>query len=514
MICPRCSIADISEDTHQCPLCGFAPSGNVLVEPAQDEILEAVQEALDDRFQIQAVLRLGERSFVYLAQESAHERLVALKVMPVAELVDHELANRFEQRAAVAAALKHSHIVPLHTYGASRNFLWYAMEYVQGQSLAEVLRTSGPMDLSTCLRIVEQVASALDHAHRQDVVHGNLKPTNIFIDDEKWVRVSDFAVLDAFGRPTSPKQGAPVLHRPEYMAPEQFYARTVGASADQYAFAVLVYQCLSGTLPFVGDSFEEVARLHANEPPPRLSHLRPDLPLHVLEAIQRALSKVPGGRFATVLDFASALATGPSARASTSRLASTSRASVEATPVLVVAPNRRQQIRRLAIGATVVGLFGTVGALAITRPPFVQRILDVSGRMVGAVTGSEPSNADSPSLRWETLERPPAQNRIDPAVMDSVPGGDPVIVIPERQPRREIVPPTPAQLFVNASPWGTVYIDGKSIGNTPKANVEMMPGVHTIRIERAGFELFEQEFTVKAGEVLRLLDIVLKPRQQ
>ena len=133
---------------------------------------------------------------------------------------------------------------------------------------------------------------------------------------------------------------------------------------------------------------------------------------------------------------------------------------------------------------------------------------------MGAVTGSEPSNTDSPSLRWETLERPPAQNRIDPAVMDSVPGGDPVIVIPERQPRREIVPPTPAQLFVNASPWGTVYIDGKSIGNTPKANVEMMPGVHTIRIERAGFELFEQEFTVKAGEVLRLLDIVLKPRQQ
>ena len=184
MICPRCSIADISEDTHQCPLCGFAPSGSVLVEPAHDEILEAVQEALGDRYQIQAVLRLGERSFVYLANDLAHERLLALKVMPVAELVDHELAKRFEQRAAVAASLKHSHIVPVHTYGASRNFLWYAMEYVEGESLAEVLRTSGPMDLSTCLRMVEQVASALDHAHRQDVVHGNLKPTNIFIDGE------------------------------------------------------------------------------------------------------------------------------------------------------------------------------------------------------------------------------------------------------------------------------------------------------------------------------------------
>ncbi len=514
MICPRCSIADISEDTHQCPLCGFAPSGGVLVEPAQDEILEAVQEALDDRFQIQAVLRLGERSFVYLARELVHERLVALKVMPVAELVDHELAKRFEQRAAVAASLKHSHIVALYTYGASRNFLWYAMEHVHGQSLAEVLRTSGPMDLSTCLRIVEQVASALDHAHRQDIVHGNLKPTNIFIDDEKWVRVSDFAVLDAFGRPTSPKPGAPVLHRPEYMAPEQFFARSVGASADQYSFAVLVYQCLSGTLPFVGDSFEEVARLHANEPPPRLSHLRPDLPLHVLEAIQRALSKVPGGRFATVLDFASALATGPSARASASRLTLPPRASVEATPVLVVQPDRRQQIRRLVIGATLVGLIGAAVVLAVIKPPFVQQMLDAGGRAVGAVTGSEPSEAGSPSLQWETLDRPLSQNRMDPLVIDSLPGADSAIAAPGPRQPREIVPPKPAQLFVNASPWGTIYLDGKSIGNTPKANVEMMPGVHTIRIERDGFEPFEREVTVKAGEVIRLLDIVLKPRQQ
>jgi Protein kinase domain/PEGA domain len=380
--------------------------------------------------------------------------------------------------------------------------------------LAEVLRISGPMDLSTCLRIVEQVASALDHAHRQDVVHGNLKPTNVFIDDEKWVRVGDFAVLDAFGRPTSPKQGAPVLHRPEYMAPEQFYARTVGASADQYAFAVLVYQCLSGTLPFVGDSFEEVARLHANEPPPRLSHLRPDLPLHVLEAIQRALSKVPGGRFATVLDFASALATGPSTRASASRLTSTARASVGATPVLVVQPDRRQRIRRLAIGATLVGLFGAVAALAIAKPPFVQKMLEASGRTVGALTGSERSEAYRPSLQWETLDRPPTPSPIDPVVMDSVAGGDPVIAVPQPRPRREIVPPTPAQLFVNASPWGTVYIDGKSIGNTPKANVEIMPGNHTIRVARDGFEPFEREVTVKAGQVIRLLDIVLKPRLQ
>ncbi len=513
MTCPRCTIADIAEDTQQCPLCGFEPSGGVLVEPVQDEILEAVQEVLDDRFQIHAVLRLGERSFVYLARELVHERLVALKVMPVAELVDHELARRFEQRAAVAASLTHSHIVPLYTYGASRNFLWYAMEHIQGQSLAEVLRTSGPMDLSTCLRIVEQVASALDYAHRQDIVHGNLKPTNIFIDKEKWIRVGDFAVLEAFGRPTSPEQGAPVLHRPEYMAPEHFYARTVGASADQYAFAVVAYQCLSGTLPFVGDSFEEVARLHANEPPPRLSHLRPDLPLHVLEAIQRALSKVPGGRFATVLDFASALATGPSARASALRLTSPPRASVEATPVLVVQADHKQQIRRFAIGATLVGLTGIVVALAITKPPFVQRILDASGRAVGTVTGSEPP-AESPSLEWETLDRPLAPDPINPMVMDSVPGGDPGIVVPQPRPTREIVPPVPAQLFVNASPWGTVYIDGEAIGNTPKASVEIMPGVHTIRIERDGFEPFEREVSVKAGEVIRLLDIVLKPRQQ
>jgi serine/threonine-protein kinase len=522
MICPRCSIADISDETHQCPLCGFSAASNVIVQqPAADEALETVQAALADRFQIQAVLRLGERSFVYLARELAYDRLVALKVIPVARLVDHELMRRFERQAELAASLRHSHIVPVYTFGAARQFLWYAMEHVRGQSLAETLRSSGPMDLDLCLRIVEQVASALDHAHRLEVTHGNLRPSNVFLDDERWVRVSDFAIREAFGRPQS--GDGPVVVMPEYMAPEQFYARSIGASADQYAFAVMVFQCLTGTLPFVGDSFEEVARQQANEPPPRLSDLRPDLPLHVLEAVQRALGKAPASRFPTILDFASALSGARRSRPVTPRRTSGAMAPAVPPPVLLVdeEPAVRRR-RRVLIGLAVAALAVPV-ALAVWQPDAITRVVD-------SVRGAVTDRAESPPVEWGPLEQaaPPAVPNVteprrsaesDPGrVQERTPESrrPPVRSAPQRPAAPSPAAPAvaPGRLFVNATPWGTLFIDGQRIGNTPRANIEVAAGLHRVRVERDGFEPFEREIVVASGQVVRLVDIVLTPKQQ
>jgi len=497
-------------------LCGFAPSNNVLVdEPVLDQVLQTVQQALSDRYLVQAVLRLGERSFVYLAEEIARERVVALKVIPVAGLVDPELAKRFERQAALAASLQHAHIVPVTDYGTTRSFLWYAMEHVRGQSLDELLRASGSMDFETCTRIAEQVASALDHAHRREVVHGNLKPSNIFVDEQRWVRVSDFAVLEAFGRPVPPQQGAPVVHRPEYLAPEQFYARSAGASADQYAFAVLLFQCLTGSPPFVGDSFEEVARLHANEPPPRLSSIRADLPVYAMEAIQRALSKLPAGRFPTVLDFTAALSSGFGASAG--RRSSSSVAVRPTAPsqsaVLVVGDGRRWLTLRRALLAMLALVAVSGGIIAGVRPDLLSLVV---ARVRAVVGGALPDRQDEPApLEWETLDpvapsRPAAEQpaappaRVEPAA--------PVRTAPDETPRPEAT--TSGRLFVNARPWGQLYIDGRLIGNTPQPDIALPPGVHTIRVERDGFVPFEREVRVGSGQVVRLTDIELEPVTQ
>ena len=521
MICPRCSVADIPDDTHQCPLCGFAPSGNVIVEqPVVDEVLEAVQQALGDKYLIQAVLRLGERSFVYLAEEVARERVVALKVIPVANLVDHELAKRFERQAKQAASLAHAHIVPIYDFGTTRSFLWYTMEQVRGQSLAELLRASGPMDLETCTRLAEQVASALDYAHRREVVHGNLKPSNIFVDEQRWVRVSDFAVLDAFGRPAAPDSGAPVLHMPEYMAPEQFYARSAGASADQYAFGVVLYQCLAGSVPFLGDSFEEVARLHANEAPPRLSSLRADLPVYVMEAIQRSLSKVPAGRFPTILDFTSALSSGFGASAPRRSSASSTavRPSAPQSAVLVVdGVGRRITIKRVLLGTLVLLVIAAAVLIGI-QPSWLAPALE---RARTAVAGALPGGGGDRGgeLEWETLDpitpAQPQQTVDEPAEPPAqAEPAQPTQVQTVETPQPSPAAPAPGRLIVNSRPWGQLFIDGNLIGNTPQTDLALTPGTHVIRVERDGYLPFEQQIRITSGEVIRRTGIVLESREE
>lgn len=512
MICPRCSIARIPDGTHECPLCGFKPATSVLVEQAAaDEAWLAVQQALGDRFWLEGLEHLGERSFVYRARELSTDRVVALKVIPVSRSVDHELARRFERYAAQAAALRHAHIVPVLQYGVTPRFLWYSMEHVESRSLSEVLREPGPMALDPCLRIAEQVASALDFAHRRGVVHGNLKPSNILVDSRQWVRVTDFAVLEAFGRPRGPEAGAPVLHRPEYMAPEQFYARAVGASTDQYALAVILYRCLSGSLPFVGDSFEEVARQQASDSPPRLADARRDLPVPVLDAIQRALSKVPAGRFATVLDFTAALSGGSLAKPRVVSPRETAARPSDEPPLLVVDNPRRLGIRH-AVGAAVAVVVIALSASAVLRPDLWR---SASGRIAG-MFGSGRAARDAP--RWETLEPLPAPVRTAPPAdtsgapelreSESPPAGPPATAAPAPT---AAAPRRPGQLAVNSTPWGRVFVDGEFVGNTPQPALELRPGDHVLRIERDGYVPFEQQVRIRSGEVLRLTDIVLTP---
>jgi serine/threonine-protein kinase len=521
MICPRCSVADISDDTHQCPLCGFSPSASVIVEqPVLDEVFQAVQQALADRFDIERVLRLGERSFVYVARELPGGRSVALKVVPVAELVDHEIAGRFERQAGLAAALNHSHIVPLYAYGTTRAFLWYSMEYVRGHSLAEWLRELGPMPLDVCVRVAEQVGSAIDYAHRRGVVHGNLKPTNIFVDDRRWLRVSDFAVAEVFGQPIGPGGRSRMVTRPEYLAPEQFYARSVGASADQYALAVILYECLSRSLPFVGDSLEEVARLHATEPPPRLSEVRPDLPVHVLDAFQRALFKEPAGRFPTALDFTSALSGGLQPRSTLGRSSAPPvTSSVDQPPLLVVDGSPwRFTVRRLLLGVMVLAILG-IAATAMLGPElvsqFIARAKDAATSLVG---GGDAAEADP--LRWETFEPvEAARPRITQAEsLDAAQApGTPTPPPASQQSQVTATPPPavqPGRLFVNSRPWGELYVDGQRIGNTPQVGVTITPGVHLIRVVRDGFEPFERRVRVASGQEVRLTDILLEPLEQ
>src|SRR5690349_1006501 len=282
MICPRCAVGDISDRTHECTLCGFSPAGvATLADPFPRELEASARRDLEHEFQIEGVLGQGPRGVVYLALEREQNRLVALKIIPRTPGMAPEADVLLQREASLAASLDHPHIVPIYRAGATRIFLWYVMEYSNGRSLADAITATDQTapDWAQCVRIVHQVASALDYAHRRGMTHGGIKPGNVLLDSKGWARITDFGVARAFGRPTA-VFGADAPAEQRYLAPEQFASRNLtGPSVDQYGLAVLAHDCLRG-LP----------------PTP-----------HVLEALQRATSEHPSERFATILDFVTAL---------------------------------------------------------------------------------------------------------------------------------------------------------------------------------------------------------------
>src|SRR5438034_1185627 len=175
-----------------------------------------------------------------------------------------------------------------------------------GGSLGEILEQTGTLSLEETIGILEQAGSALQYAHRHGVVHRDVKPANIMIEESGWVLVCDFGVAKAFGNVALTQSGSS-LGTPRYMAPEQFERAGVDGRSDQYSLAIVTYECLSGAPPFTGDSYGELVRKHLLEPAPRITEQRPDLPAAVADALQKALSKKPDERFHDVAEFVHAL---------------------------------------------------------------------------------------------------------------------------------------------------------------------------------------------------------------
>ena len=310
MICPRCSVGEISEATQECLVCGFSRTGGVVVEATDwNRLDDPILPALERQFQVEGVLRRGTTSRIYLARDQVTGRLCSLKVLPLSDDLPAGLIDRFRKDAQRAAGLDHPHLVSMLSFGATDEAVWYAMEYVQGRSLGDLLRSADRMDLKTCLRLVEQIASALEYGHRRGMVHGNLKAANVLVDPEGWARVADFGVNAAFG--TLPRR-APEQSFEEnfgHTAPEQFGEKgELGPAADQYALAVLAFACLARRQPFVGETLEEITCHHLEGAVPLIAESRPDLPAYVSSALARAMSRAATDRFAGVLDFATALA--------------------------------------------------------------------------------------------------------------------------------------------------------------------------------------------------------------
>ncbi len=252
----------------------------------------------------------GGMATVYLADDPKHRRQVALKLLR-GEFAASVLGERFLREIEIAAALTHPNILPLYDSGNEGGHLYFVMPYVEGGSLRQRLERERVLPVDEAVRLARAVADALAYAHERGVVHRDIKPENILLEQGHPV-VVDFGVARALaseGKPSSTGAGT-VVGTPAYMSPEQASGEsTVDAKADQYALACVLYEMLAGHPPFVGGSTRAVLARQVMDPPPPLATVRPGVPREVRAALERALAKAPTDRFASVRDFAEALAT-------------------------------------------------------------------------------------------------------------------------------------------------------------------------------------------------------------
>ncbi len=261
-----------------------------------------------DRYILERRLGHGGMSTVHLAFDERLERFVAIKLLAEHLAADEAFVARFEREARAAARLIHPNVVQVfdsgHDRASDRHFI--VMEYVDGQSCAELLRDHGRLPVATTLDLIGQACQGLDYAHRNGVVHRDVKPGNLLRSSEGVLKLADFGIAKAAEQSSITQIGS-VLGTAAYLAPEQGRGEEAGPAADLYALGVVTYQLLSGRLPYEADSLTELALRQQREAPQRLDVLNPDVPPELAAAVARALALEPAARYPDALAMADAL---------------------------------------------------------------------------------------------------------------------------------------------------------------------------------------------------------------
>jgi serine/threonine-protein kinase len=265
--------------------------------------------ALADRYRIERELGAGGMATVYLAQDLKHDRQVAIKVLRP-ELAAVIGAERFLSEIKTTAHLQHPHILPLFDSGAADSFLFYVMPFIEGESLRDRLNRETQLPITDAIRIATEVASALDYAHRHNVIHRDIKPENVLLHDGQAL-VADFGIALAASKAGGSRmtETGMSLGTPHYMSPEQAMGqREITPRSDVYALGAMTYEMLLGEPPFTGPTAQSIVAKVMTEKPARLIPRRERIPPPVEDAVLTALEKLPADRFASAAEFAAALA--------------------------------------------------------------------------------------------------------------------------------------------------------------------------------------------------------------
>ncbi len=428
--CPRCHTPIPAHDLH----CSSCPPDYTY------ELRERLTRALEGRYKIIRLLGRGGMAAVFLAEDLVLERQVAIKVLPPDMTRDGQLITRFQREAKTAAKLDHPSIIPIHRVENEAGLVYIVMKYVSGQSLEDLLgRGRGRLPIDRVRHILRDAALALGHAHRRQIVHRDVKPANIMLDDEGRVVLTDFGISKAREATTQLTGTGTIIGTPAYMAPEQAKGKEVDGRADQYSLAIVGYRALTGKLPFEGDP-HSILYQQVHESPPSLLERRPDTPHDLRLALERALAKESRGRFRNMEEFASSVS-GERANPLSSGT----------TTLVAAAPTaRREPVKPdAAHNSGILVVVGTIAAL-------------IAGVLIGI-----------PKL--QSL----ADRHSDPA-----PAVQKVVVR--------------ATLNIRSTPAGILYLDGARVGQTPVSR-RLTPGTYRLRLAQKGYRTVAETIVIKGN---------------
>jgi serine/threonine protein kinase len=256
------------------------------------------------QYRLVELLGRGGMGEVWRAYDTVTDRVVALKVLPANFAQDSVFQQRFRREAHAAAQLNEPHVVPIHTYGEIDGRLFVDMRLIEGRDLQAVL-AEAPLSPQRAVGIIEQVAQAVQAAHNVGLVHRDIKPSNILLDDNDFAYLIDFGIARAAGDTGLTSTGA-TIGTWSYMAPERFQSGAADARADIYALACVLYQSLTGQVPFPGQALEQIAVAHMTQPPPQPSALQAGVPAAMDQVIATGMAKNPDQRYANTVELARA----------------------------------------------------------------------------------------------------------------------------------------------------------------------------------------------------------------
>ena len=259
-----------------------------------------------ERYKLEDFIGQGGMSLVYRAVDIRTGHSVAVKILKSEYNSDKEFLERFQREAQAASLMSHHNLVNLLDVGVEGEYRYLVLEYVNGNTLKDIIRQKGRLNYQTAIQITIRILSALQHAHDNGIIHRDIKPQNVLIHADGHVKVSDFGIARMTNAFTISK-GDTVVGSVHYSSPEQATGSVVEATSDIYSTGVVLYEMLTGRVPFVGDTPVAVAMQHVQDPPPPITDFAPETPPAVVAVVMKALEKNPKNRFQSAREMADAL---------------------------------------------------------------------------------------------------------------------------------------------------------------------------------------------------------------